>query len=245
MACGAEGPTCFIYALVDPATGKIRYVGKSNDPEKRLRSHLQDETGPNKDKRSWLKQLSISGQKPELHILEEVSLENWKERERWWIAEMKRRGEPLTNISEGYGREARQQLTFVLDDEKDADVLDWWNAQTNKSAALREAARFYMHLHAQRGDRQPVPGGLPALACASRPGWPVLGHRVEGATGEEATGVLQALSLELTRLPDVVAAAVHNALAGYRLLRDEGEPGEEDPELATRLDAQLDEFFTE
>jgi hypothetical protein len=125
---------------------------------------------------------------------------------------------------------AKQQLTFVLDDEKDADVLDWWNAQTNKSAALREAARFYMHLHAQRGSRQPVPG-----------------VRVGEATGEEATGILQALSLELTRLPDVVAAAVHNALAGYRLAaaRDEGEPGEEDPELATRLDAQLDEFFTE
>jgi hypothetical protein len=116
---------------------------------------------------------------------------------------------------------AKQQLTFVIDDKKDADILEWWHAQTNKSAVLREAARAYMRL--QNGGRQ------------------------QESTNEVTTEVLEALSLELARLPDVVAAAVHNALAGYRLAaaRDEGEPGEEDPELAIRLDAQLDEFFTE
>lgn len=53
---------------------------------------------------------------------------------------------------------------------------------------------------------------------------------------------------ELARLPDVVAAAVRDALAGYRLA-DVGEhypePGAEDPELAARLDAQLGDFFGE
>ena len=27
----------YIYALVDPRDGRVRYVGKSNDPERRLR----------------------------------------------------------------------------------------------------------------------------------------------------------------------------------------------------------------
>jgi hypothetical protein len=116
---------------------------------------------------------------------------------------------------------ARYQLTVVLDDERHADILEWFNSQGNKSAAIRQAVRFYMRL--QNGGRQ------------------------QEATGDVTAEVLEALSLELARLPDVVAAAVHNVLAGYRLAaaRDEGEPGEEDPELAIRLDAQLDEFFTE
>lgn len=29
-----------IYALSDPRTGEVRYVGKANDPKGRLRGHL-------------------------------------------------------------------------------------------------------------------------------------------------------------------------------------------------------------
>jgi len=48
---------------------------------------------------------------------------------------------------------------------------------------------------------------------------------------------------ELARLPDLVAAAVRDALAGYRLAdanTPDVEPGAENPELAGRLDAELD-----
>jgi hypothetical protein len=51
---------------------------------------------------------------------------------------------------------------------------------------------------------------------------------------------------ELARLPDVVAAVVREALAAYRLSpMEEREPGAEDPELAARLDEQLDDLFGE
>ena len=51
---------------------------------------------------------------------------------------------------------------------------------------------------------------------------------------------------ELARLPDVVAVAVREALAGYQLAPAQArEPGAEDPELAARLDAQLDDLFGE
>jgi hypothetical protein len=32
----------YIYGLVDPRTDKIRYVGKSNNPERRLYAHIKD-----------------------------------------------------------------------------------------------------------------------------------------------------------------------------------------------------------
>ena len=107
---------------------------------------------------------------------------------------------------------SRRAVTFVVDDEKDVDLLDWLARQANKSAALREAIRAAMRL--QNGDSQ------------------------------EAV-VRAAVAGELARLPDVVASAVREALAGYRLpsAEVEREPGAEDPELAARLDAQLDEFF--
>ncbi|RLC73211.1 MAG: hypothetical protein DRJ03_23390 [Chloroflexi bacterium] len=58
--------------------------------------------------------------------------------------------------------------------------------------------------------------------------------------------VRQVVACELARLPDVVAVAVREALAGYQLTpAQERESGPEDPELAARLDAQLDDLFGE
>ena len=36
---------------------------------------------------------------------------------------------------------ARQTITFVLDTERDRDILRWLEGQANKSAAIREAIR--------------------------------------------------------------------------------------------------------
>jgi hypothetical protein len=36
---------------------------------------------------------------------------------------------------------ARQTITFVLDTERDRDILRWLEKQSNKSAAIREAIR--------------------------------------------------------------------------------------------------------
>ncbi len=58
--------------------------------------------------------------------------------------------------------------------------------------------------------------------------------------------VRRVVACELARLPDVVAVAVRDALVGYQLApAQEREPGVEDPELAARLDAQLDDLFGE
>lgn len=102
-----------------------------------------------------------------------------------------------------------------LSEGRDDDVITWYEAQVDKSAALRSVIREHVRLH--NGDSQ------------------------------EAI-VKSVVAGELARLPDVVAAAVRGALAGYRLAdanTPDVEPGAENPELAGRLDAELDAMWGE
>jgi len=93
----------YIYALTDPRSGHIRYVGKANDPQKRLRGHVASASGGGDRPRSsaWIKSLVNKNLYPKLLILEVVSKALWQSAERFWIALFKQRGEPLTNIAIG------------------------------------------------------------------------------------------------------------------------------------------------
>lgn len=91
--------TTFIYALLDSRTGCVRYVGKSDCPDHRMRAHCHARGRGHKQ--SWLRQLKREGLWPVLQILEECSCECWQERERYWIAFYRKAGEPLTNLTDG------------------------------------------------------------------------------------------------------------------------------------------------
>jgi hypothetical protein len=73
----------FIYALTDPRTGAVRYVGKANRPESRLRGHLKDRNDCHRV--HWLRQLREEGLRPGILILEEVEQDAWQDAERNWI----------------------------------------------------------------------------------------------------------------------------------------------------------------
>lgn len=89
----------FIYALVDPRNGIVRYVGKANDPEARRLEHLRY-PGSNPHKDRWLAQIVKVGLLPAIQILEECG-EDWAERERHWIAFHRGAGSSLTNLTDG------------------------------------------------------------------------------------------------------------------------------------------------
>lgn len=59
----------YIYALCEPTTGEIRYVGQSTDPRKRVHSHCH-RTGATRVFR-WTRRLAAHGQLPMLVILAE------------------------------------------------------------------------------------------------------------------------------------------------------------------------------
>jgi hypothetical protein len=101
----AQPATTFIYALVEPRPGhpnfgRVRYVGKSNQPKERLQRHLKWDKA-NERKSRWLAQLSSIGMEPQLVILEECAFEDWQAREHYWEQHLRMEGEPLTNLAEG------------------------------------------------------------------------------------------------------------------------------------------------
>lgn len=92
--------TVMIYALCDPKTEAIRYIGKANNLQRRMACHKYEamSTSNTTWKAKWLRSI---GCKPLVKVLEEVPFERWEEVERRWIAEARRAGAELTNYADG------------------------------------------------------------------------------------------------------------------------------------------------
>lgn len=91
--------TTFIYALCDPRTFEVRYVGKADNPYKRYYRHLIDKYPCHRV--DWIKSLLKLGLLPIQQILEECSEDEWEQKERSWIAFEKHCGCDLTNGTDG------------------------------------------------------------------------------------------------------------------------------------------------
>lgn len=68
----------YIYALVDPMTEHIRYIGKSDDPNEKYRTHLK----PNKlkiksHKNSWIISVLKHNMVPLLDIIDIIPKTEW------------------------------------------------------------------------------------------------------------------------------------------------------------------------
>lgn len=94
-----------IYALVDPRDGSVRYIGKSSSGLYRARAHSSVcvlSKDRNTRKRVWIESLQAEGLSYQSHVLEEVpSQQELDAREVFWIAEAKRLGADLFNMTEG------------------------------------------------------------------------------------------------------------------------------------------------
>lgn len=95
--------TTFIYCLREPDTGSIRYVGKSDNPKKRLSSHLSEARDKNCHRKVWLHSLKSRGLRPVLEIVDEVPVEHWQQLEVAYIEFFKACGFDLTNNAAGGG----------------------------------------------------------------------------------------------------------------------------------------------
>lgn len=94
-----------IYALLDPRTGDIRYIGQSKNISKRFSSHKYSSSDYPVSK--WISKLRKDGLIPDLVIIEEH--ENPVDVEKQWIDRAKKSGANLLNLHEG-GRFPSQSL---------------------------------------------------------------------------------------------------------------------------------------
>lgn len=88
----------FIYALCEPDTMEVRYVGKATNTARRLGQHICEARSRITPKDQWIYALSLRGHKPALVVLTET--ENWDAEERRLIA-YHRLGGRLLNIADG------------------------------------------------------------------------------------------------------------------------------------------------
>lgn len=110
--------TTYIYALIDPFTLHIRYIGKANDPISRLHAHLNTNRDGVTHKTNWIKSLKKRGARPDLIIIEKVDIQVWREKEEYYIREGIELGYPLTNtlMENSKGLTSGNQTSFKLGD---------------------------------------------------------------------------------------------------------------------------------
>lgn len=89
-----------IYALCDPDTGDVRYIGKSNNPKRRYSQHLSFNRGYPVSE--WIQNLKKKSKKPVMKILASaIGGEAWKDLEPLLIKQYIEDGAMLLNVSSG------------------------------------------------------------------------------------------------------------------------------------------------
>lgn len=94
----------YIYALKDPITGLIRYIGVTTRPKTRLKEHLQPSNVKKSNHRScWIRSLVSKGQHPVIEFLAQAGANTWEQDEIDYISVFKSLGCDLINHTDGGG----------------------------------------------------------------------------------------------------------------------------------------------
>ena len=90
-----------IYILKDPFNNEVRYVGKSDNPKERFIEHIKKSKYTKTYKNNWIQNLLKNEKKPILEIIDIININEWSEKEKYWIKYYKDKGCNLTNLTEG------------------------------------------------------------------------------------------------------------------------------------------------
>lgn len=109
-----------VYALGDPRTGMIRYVGCTQNLGKRYSDHIRNREA-NAPKKEWIDELKAAGMQPTLIILEKgLNQKHAYTRERYWIAQHSKKGELLNRILPtrvpAHGLEPRVNISKTIEE---------------------------------------------------------------------------------------------------------------------------------
>jgi len=153
-----------VYALSDPRTDEIRYVGIAQDIYQRYAQHLSQTPSSNEKKDAWISELRAAGIVPRLIVLEaNVSKTIIYEREAYWIQYYLAQGEKLTNIIYGEAVALNQGLLTLQQASrrvaKSEKSLRRW-IQSGKLRASKSGDRYLIN-----------PDDLDAVLSYSSPEW--------------------------------------------------------------------------
>jgi len=81
-----DADSSFVYVLLDPRDGSVRYVGQTTDPKSRAVSHRRNQPSGNPHMDSWKAQLKSVGLAPRFLVVDSAPTERLDFMERRWIA---------------------------------------------------------------------------------------------------------------------------------------------------------------
>lgn len=108
----------FIYALIDPVTEEIRYVGKTHNLKARYGKHFNSCNNTKTRNANWIKSLLKRGIKPIMEVIHECDESNWSFWEQHYISLYKSWNLRLNNHTAGgegsYGYKHRPEIILKL-----------------------------------------------------------------------------------------------------------------------------------
>ncbi len=90
-----------IYALRDPITLEIRYIGKTDQPKVRLRKHVMTGRWERTHKGNWIRSLLAQGLRPLFEVIDTVAQSEWQAAECAYVLFYKEEGCNLVNSTPG------------------------------------------------------------------------------------------------------------------------------------------------
>lgn len=91
----------YIYGLYELGKDEIRYIGKSDNPFNRIRSHINDKSFSHKS--CWIKSVVKNDGKICLKIVSVIPYDKWKEMEVYYISEYRKKNDLVNYTSGGDG----------------------------------------------------------------------------------------------------------------------------------------------
>jgi len=145
--------TTFIYELIDPITDETRYIGKSDNPSKRLSGHLKDKSHTYKV--SWIKSLKNNNLYPILNIIDEVNESEWQFWERFYISLYRSWNCRLVNLAQG-GEGGSLRKGYKT------------SAETKRKISLAHKGKTFSKEHKEKISKNHKGGVLGALSVEHR-----------------------------------------------------------------------------
>ena len=101
QTCDSELNMVYIYMLIDPVTNLVRYIGKADNIQIRLKEHIRKSKYTKTHKNNWINSLLEKDLKPIVEVIDMVSDNEWGFWEQFWIDQFKNWGFNLTNMANG------------------------------------------------------------------------------------------------------------------------------------------------
>jgi hypothetical protein len=195
-----------VYALRDPRSLQVRYVGCARDVAERLKTHVYNSTREETRKARWIRELSAEGLRPIPEPLESGSGDDsWGDRERHWIAHFRATGHDILNATDG----GPGAPGFIPSDETRAKMSSSHTGRKQSPEAIEKAAAAHRGRKYSEEHR--------ARQSASRKGLKRKPSAV-AATAEALRGRKQS--------PEHIAKRVAATVAAKRAKADQAKPKE-------------------